>query len=285
MTLYHMKNDGSPGVCTAQPGNCPLSNSSIHTHSIEEAQDFADRMNEIKSLNIYEKVRLNKNTNFDKDEDTTYLTENQIKKLELADLYVLSKPDSNLEKESENLIKGLNETETILTELLRQEYYLNSEKARIDYENNYKDYLFNKFKPDGYPKTIKNVTIKSSNNKEIETDVKITLTKDLNWKYNYFTKNKEIEIELENLEKGFFSRPDVKPFMEENWKKREELLKFNENSENNSKAKLKRDREQLKNKRIEFEDKLDLYSRELLPLSERRSIQKLALNELKNRGY
>ena len=73
--------------------------------------------------------------------------------------------------------------------------------------------------------------------------------------------------------------------MEENWKKREELLKFNENSENNSKAKLKRDREQLKNKRIEFEDKLDLYSRELLPLSERRSIQKLALNELKNRGY
>lgn len=285
MTLYHMKNDGSPGVCTAQPGNCPLSNSSIHTHSIEEAQDFADRMNEIKSLNIYEKVRLNKNTNFDRDEDTTYLTENQIKKLELADLYVLSKPDSNLEKESENLIKGLNETETILTGLLRQEYYLNSEKARIDYENNYKDYLFNKFKPDGYPKTIKNVTIKSSNNKEIETDVKITLTKDLNWKYNYFTKNKEIEIELENLEKGFFSRPDVKPFMEENWKKREELLKFNENSENNSKAKLKRDREQLKNKRIEFEDKLDLYSRELLPLSERRSIQKLALNELKNRGY
>ena len=272
MTLYHMKNDGSPGVCTAQPGNCPLSNSSIHTHSIEEAQDFADRMNEIKSLNIYEKVRLNKNGNFDKDEDTTYLTENQIKKLELADLYVLSKPDSNLEKESENLIKGLNETETILTELLHQEYYLNSEKARIDYENNYKDYLFNKFKPDGYPKTIKNVTIKSSNNKEIKTDVKITLTKDLNWKYNYFTKNKEIEIELENLEKGFFSRPDVKPFMEENWKKREELLKFNENSENNSKAKLKRDREQLKNKRIEFEDKLDLYSRELLPLSERRSI-------------
>lgn len=285
MTLYHMKNDGSPGVCTAQPGNCPLSNSSIHTHSIEEAQDFADRMNEIKSLNIYEKVRLNKNGNFDKDEDTTYLTENQIKKLELADLYVLSKPDSNLEKESENLIKGLNETETILTELLHQEYYLNSEKARIDYENNYKDYLFNKFKPDGYPKTIKNVTIKSSNNKEIKTDVKITLTKDLNWKYNYFTKNKEIEIELENLEKGFFSRPDVKPFMEENWKKREELLKFNENSENNSKAKLKRYREQLKNKRIEFEDKLDLYSRELLPLSERRSIQKLALNELKNRGY
>ena len=62
-------------------------------------------------------------------------------------------------------------------------------------------------------------------------------------------------------------------------------IKFNENSENNSKAKLKRDREQLKNKRIEFEDKLDLYSRELLPLSERRSIQKLALNELKNRGY
>lgn len=285
MTLYHMKNDGSPGVCTAQPGNCPLSNSSIHTHSIEEAQDFADRMNEIKSLNIYEKVRLNKNGNFDKDEDTTYLTENQIKKLELADLYVLSKPDSNLEKESENLIKGLNETETILTELLHQEYYLNSEKARIDYENNYKDYLFNKFKPDGYPKTIKNVTIKSSNNKEIKTDVKITLTKDLNWKYNYFTKNKEIEIELENLEKGFFGRSDVKPFMEENWKKREELLKFNENSENNSKAKLKRDREQLKNKRIEFEDKLDLYSRELLPLSERRSIQKLALNELKNRGY
>ena len=55
MTLYHMKNDGTPGVCSAQPGNCPLSNSSIHTHTLEEAQNFADRMNEIKSLNMYEK--------------------------------------------------------------------------------------------------------------------------------------------------------------------------------------------------------------------------------------
>ena len=65
MTLYHMKNDGTPGVCSAQPGNCPLSNSSIHTHTLEEAQDFADRMNEIKALNIYEKVRLNSNNNLD----------------------------------------------------------------------------------------------------------------------------------------------------------------------------------------------------------------------------
>ena len=73
--------------------------------------------------------------------------------------------------------------------------------------------------------------------------------------------------------------------MDENWKKRAELLKLEENSVNNSIAKLKRDREQIKLKRIELEDKLDLYSRELAPLSERISIQRIALNELKNRGY
>ena len=285
MTLYHMKNDGTPGVCSAQPGNCPLSNSSIHTHSLEEAQDFADRMNEIKALNIYEKVRLNSNNNLDKDEDTTYLSENQIKKLEIADLYVLSKPDLNLEQESENLIKGLNETETLLTEHLQKEYYLNSDKARVEYEDNYKTYLFNKFKPDGYPLEIKNVAIKTNNGSTVNKNIKISLTRDLNWEYSYSSKNKDVPVDLEELEKGFFSRPDVKPYMDENWKKRAELLKLEENSVNNSIAKLKRDREQIKLKRIELEDKLDLYSRELAPLSERISIQRIALNELKNRGY
>lgn len=284
MTLYHMKNDGTPGVCSAQPGNCPLSNSSIHTHTLEEAQDFADRMNEIKALNIYEKVRLSLNNDLDKDEDTTYLSENQIKKLEIADLYVLSKPDLNLEQKSENLINGLNETETLLTEHLKKEYYLNSDKARIEYEDNYKTYLFNKFKPDGYPLTVKNVAIKT-NKGSINTDIKINLTRDLNWEYSYNSKNKDIPVDLEELEKGFFSRPDVKPYMDENWKKRAELLKLEDNSVNNSIAKLKRDREQIKAKRIELEDKLDLYSRELSPLSERRAIQIIALNELKNRGY
>lgn len=285
MTLYHMKNDGTPGVCSAQPGNCPLSSSSLHTHTLEEAQDFADRMNEINALHIYDRVRLNSNKP-DKDEYTTYLTENQIKKLDLADLYVLSKTDEDLEEESQTLIKDLRETETLLTDYLQKEYYLSSDKARADYEDNYQIYLFNKFKPDGYPLEIKNVNIRGFDDEiKFNTNVKISLANDLEWKYSYNSGDEDIPIKMMDLEKNFFNRPDVKPYADDTHVRRGELLKLKKNSATNSYAKLKKDKAEIKEKRIELEDKLDSYSRELNSLSERRYIQNLALNELKNRGY
>ena len=46
MAKYHVKKDGTPGVCHAQEGNCPLGDSSQHFSSKEEAQDYADKINE-----------------------------------------------------------------------------------------------------------------------------------------------------------------------------------------------------------------------------------------------
>lgn len=42
MTKYHIKSDGTPGVCRANAGNCPLSSDSEHFDSVESAQKFAD---------------------------------------------------------------------------------------------------------------------------------------------------------------------------------------------------------------------------------------------------
>lgn len=42
MAKYHIKKDGTPGVCTAQEGACPLGSTSEHFSSPEEAQRFLD---------------------------------------------------------------------------------------------------------------------------------------------------------------------------------------------------------------------------------------------------
>ena len=49
MSKYHVKKDGTPGICHAQEGNCPLGDSSQHFSSKEEAQDYADKINEEKA--------------------------------------------------------------------------------------------------------------------------------------------------------------------------------------------------------------------------------------------
>ena len=47
MAKYHVKKDGTPGVCHAQEGNCPLGSSNEHFSSAQQAQDYADKMNEL----------------------------------------------------------------------------------------------------------------------------------------------------------------------------------------------------------------------------------------------
>ena len=57
MAKYHVKKDGTPGVCRAQEGNCPLGDSSQHFSSKEEAQDYADKVNENNANNVTEKPK------------------------------------------------------------------------------------------------------------------------------------------------------------------------------------------------------------------------------------
>lgn len=44
---YHIKKDGTPGICRAKPGNCPLGGDENHFPTKEEAQDYADKKNEL----------------------------------------------------------------------------------------------------------------------------------------------------------------------------------------------------------------------------------------------
>ena len=57
MAKYHVKKDGTPGVCRAQEGNCPLGDSSQHFSSKEEAQDYVDKVNENNANNVTEKPK------------------------------------------------------------------------------------------------------------------------------------------------------------------------------------------------------------------------------------
>ena len=46
MAKYHIKRNGTPGVCNAQEGNCPLGDVKQHYNSLEEANNAADLVNE-----------------------------------------------------------------------------------------------------------------------------------------------------------------------------------------------------------------------------------------------
>lgn len=46
MTKYHINKHGVPGPCKAKEGNCPLGGSDSHFSSREEAQEYADKLNE-----------------------------------------------------------------------------------------------------------------------------------------------------------------------------------------------------------------------------------------------
>ena len=46
MAKYHIKKDGTPGVCRAQNGNCPFGGESEHFPTKEEAQNYADKRHE-----------------------------------------------------------------------------------------------------------------------------------------------------------------------------------------------------------------------------------------------
>ena len=46
MAKYHVKKDGTPGICRAQDGNCPLGDTNEHFSNVQDAQEYADKLNE-----------------------------------------------------------------------------------------------------------------------------------------------------------------------------------------------------------------------------------------------
>ena len=52
MAKYHIKKDGTPGICRARVKPCPLGGDEEHFYSREEAEKFADDMNEFVVKNI-----------------------------------------------------------------------------------------------------------------------------------------------------------------------------------------------------------------------------------------
>ena len=43
---YHIAKNGTPSICKAQPGKCPLGNQAEHFDTVEEAQIYADQLNQ-----------------------------------------------------------------------------------------------------------------------------------------------------------------------------------------------------------------------------------------------
>ena len=43
---YHIAKNGTPAICKAQPGKCPLGNQDEHFDTVEEAQIYADELNQ-----------------------------------------------------------------------------------------------------------------------------------------------------------------------------------------------------------------------------------------------
>lgn len=48
---YHISKNGTPAVCHAQPGNCPIGGNDVHFNSPEKALEYADNKNHLEVLN------------------------------------------------------------------------------------------------------------------------------------------------------------------------------------------------------------------------------------------
>lgn len=77
MQKYHIKKDGTPGICRAKPGNCPLGGENEHYNSIEEAQQKADILNMI----AVEKGKVNKSLSQEDRKIEDLLKENNKEKI------------------------------------------------------------------------------------------------------------------------------------------------------------------------------------------------------------
>lgn len=59
MTMYHIKKDGTPAVCKAKPGHCPVSSGGEHFTDIATANKVGERMVEVRNSLIGNREPLN----------------------------------------------------------------------------------------------------------------------------------------------------------------------------------------------------------------------------------
>ena len=130
MAKYHVKKDGTPGVCHAQEGNCPLGDSSQHFSSKAEAQDYADKINEQISDSFLE--RKNKREPWKRKYKNYFTLEERLKfrnYLKTGDKSYITEKDINrlrdLMHNGDEIISNLEYTE---------EEYLNEPKELLDPE-------------------------------------------------------------------------------------------------------------------------------------------------------
>jgi len=82
---YHIKKDGTPDICRAKPGNCPLGGDENHFPTIEEAQIYADKLNEEQILEEYKNNFLRNFDNKFKEYRNKAIEENQDKIIKLKE--------------------------------------------------------------------------------------------------------------------------------------------------------------------------------------------------------
>ena len=82
---YHIKKDGTPDICRAKPGNCPLGGDENHFQTIEEAQIYADKLNEEQILEEYKNNFLRNFDNKFKEYRNKAIKENQDKIIKLKE--------------------------------------------------------------------------------------------------------------------------------------------------------------------------------------------------------
>ena len=112
---YHIKKDGTPDICRAKPGNCPLGGDENHFPTKEEAQDYADKKNELEvkqnKINFgaeeWEKFRKEIIENEEKKNTVPYFNENEIEEIYKGIKYSTVDYPDNLKKEIKS-IKILN---------------------------------------------------------------------------------------------------------------------------------------------------------------------------------
>jgi len=82
---YHIKKDGTPDICRAKPGNCLLGGDENHFPTIEEAQIYADKLNEEQILEEYKNNFLRNFDNKFKEYRNKAIEENQDKIIKLKE--------------------------------------------------------------------------------------------------------------------------------------------------------------------------------------------------------
>lgn len=173
MARYHIKGDGSPGVCNAEPGKCPFGENTPHFESEQAAQRFADIKNEIELEKDFHLSRYS--------------------------IYELNEKEANvLVKSIDNLLDELNKEQEAndnhIDELKESDEWKNYKKA----EENHKE--------------LRTRMIELSNSSEAEDESRKLMLEDLKRKtgvHEFKDGNHIIEISSENYH---INKPKYKGF-------------------------------------------------------------------------